>query len=207
MVRSSSIAVCAALMAACASAPSRPSPAAASQQLGRYPLRAPPPSLQAAASRADQAIERFRQRVTREYMEEVARRGPAAAVDALHAVDPPIAVDVLQETGCEVGRTSGRLRNPRNAPPAWVEPLLANGGARRAAEVEPVVVDLGDRVGVARPIALYSNCLDCHGSATHVSPRVRTAIAAAYPADRAMGYAEGELRGFYWAEAPKQRVR
>jgi len=202
-----SMVICAAC-AACAAAPPKPGPAAASPpQPGRYSLRAIPPSLEAAASRADQAITRFQQRVSREYMVEVARRGPAAAVGELEAVDLPIAAEVLQQTGCEVGRTSQRLRNPKNAPPGWVKPLLADGQARPAAEVEPVMVDLGDRVGVARPIATYSICLDCHGSAARVAPRVRVAIADAYPADRAMGYAEGELRGFYWAEARKERVR
>jgi len=207
MLARSSIAACAACLAACAAAPSRPVPAAASPQPVVYPLQATPPSLEAAASRADQAIARFRQRVTREFMVEVARRGAAGAVDALQAVDLPAAVDVLQETGCQVGRTSLRLRSSGNAAPDWVKPLLGDGQARAAAEAEPVVVDLGDRVGVARPIAVSSTCLECHGAAAQVPPRVRAALAAAYPADRATGYAEGDLRGFYWAEAPKELVR
>jgi hypothetical protein len=32
---------------------------------------------------------------------------------------------------------------------------------------------------------------------------VKEAIAARYPADRAVGYAEGDFRGFLWVEAAK----
>lgn len=209
MLARSSTALCAACLAACAAAPRGPAPAGsgAPRQAPHYALRATPPSLQAAASRADRAIAEFKHRVTRELMVELARRGPAAAVEALRAGDPFIAADVRQETGCEVGRTSPRLRSPRNAPPAWLGPLLGNGEARPAAGVEPLVVDLGDRVGVVRPIAVYAACLDCHGPEVRLQPRVRAALATAYPADRATGYAEGDLRGFYWAEARKERVR
>lgn len=211
MVARAWMALCAACLA-CAGAPAaRPGGAVASAAAppahSQYPLRATPPSLQGAASRADQAITRFQQRVTREFMVEVARHGPAASVGALRGADQPIAAEVQAETGCEVGRTSHKLRNPANAAPDWVKPLLGNGKARPAAELEPVVVDLGDRVGVVRPISVYANCLDCHGSATRVPSRVRSALSAAYPSDRALDYAEGDLRGFYWAEARKERVR
>lgn len=208
MLARSSMALCAACLACAGGPTSRPAPAArVAPPPNQYPLRAAPPSLQGAASRADQAIVRFQQRITREFMVEVARRGSASSVGALRGADRPIAVEVQAETGCEVGRTSQRLRNPGNAGPEWVKPLLGNGKARPAAEVEPVVVDLGDRVGVARPIAVYANCLECHGPATRVPPRVRTALAASFPSDRALDYAEGDLRGFYWAEARKERVR
>lgn len=207
MLARSSMALCAAWLAACAGAPAAPKGTGGTSQPSRYPLRATPPSLQAAASRADQAISRFQQRVSREFLVEVARRGAADSMPALAAVDLPAAVDVEHDTACEVGRTSARLRNRANAPRDWVKPLLGDGKPRPAAEVEPVVVDLGDRVGVARPIPVYESCLDCHGTAGRVPPRVRNALAAAYPADQALGYAEGDLRGYYWAEARKERVR
>jgi hypothetical protein len=69
---------------------------------------------------------------------------------------------------------------------------------RPAAEVGPLAVDLGDRVGVLLPIAVKSACLGCHGPAAGLSPKVKEALAAAYPADRATGYAEGDARGFTW---------
>jgi mono/diheme cytochrome c family protein len=63
-------------------------------------------------------------------------------------------------------------------------------------------VDLGDRVGVLRPLPTAATCTKCHGSAERLSPEVRAILAAAYPQDKATGFEEGDLRGFIWAESP-----
>jgi hypothetical protein len=68
--------------------------------------------------------------------------------------------------------------------------------------VEPTIVDLGDRVGVLRPIGTAGVCLQCHGPVSRLSPDVLAYLAQAYPDDRAVGFEEGDLRGFAWAEAP-----
>jgi hypothetical protein len=58
-------------------------------------------------------------------------------------------------------------------------------------------------VGVLLPIVIGSACLDCHGPAATLRPKVKDALAARYPADRAVGYAVGDFRGFLWVEAAK----
>jgi len=63
-------------------------------------------------------------------------------------------------------------------------------------------VDLGDRVGVLRPIPTAAPCLQCHGRAERLSTDVRAFIKSAYPKDRAVGFDAGDLRGLIWAEAP-----
>jgi len=62
------------------------------------------------------------------------------------------------------------------------------------------VVDLGDRVGVLRPIGTIEMCTRCHGDAKTVQQNIGQALAAAYPQDRATGFAAGDLRGWTWAE-------
>jgi hypothetical protein len=104
--------------------------------------------------------------------------------------------------GVEVGRTSARLRNPANAPPPWAEAYLAATDGKKAAEVAEVAFDLGDRVGLLRPIEIRKRCLGCHASREKLSSGTREWLARAYPRDRALGYALGDLRGFWWAEAP-----
>ena len=104
--------------------------------------------------------------------------------------------------GVAVGRTSARLRNPRNAPPAWALAHVSGTDGRKAAEVRPVAFDLGDRIGLLRPIEIRSRCLGCHAAREALSEGTRTWLARAYPDDRALGYAPGDLRGFWWAEAP-----
>ncbi len=103
----------------------------------------------------------------------------------------------------EVGRTSARLRNPRNAPPAWARALVAATDGRKAADVPAVAFDLGDRVGLLRPIEIRDRCLHCHAPRQALSEGTRAWLARAYPEDRAVGYALGDLRGFWWAEATK----
>jgi uncharacterized protein DUF3365 len=106
--------------------------------------------------------------------------------------------------GVEVGRTSARLRNPANAPPAWARDYVARTDRRKAADVPPAAFDLGDRVGLLRPIEIRRRCLGCHARREELSAGTRAWLARSYPEDRALGYALGDLRGFWWAEAPKE---
>jgi hypothetical protein len=107
--------------------------------------------------------------------------------------------------GVEVGRTSARLRNPRNAPPAWARAYLAETDGKKAADVQAAVFDLGDRVGLLRPIEIRKRCLSCHAPREQVAESTRAWLEQAYPEDRSYGYALGDLRGFWWAEAAKGR--
>jgi len=186
---------------ACAGAP--PAPAGAAPAPARYRLTATPPSLQPAVDRADQAIGEVQKRLSRRLLEEMARGGASAAIIVCRDEAQPIAAAVAEDTGVAVGRTTDRLRNPKNAPRPWVKPFLDAAAGRKAAEVDAVVVDLGDRVGLLRPIPVKSTCLPCHGKAGEVSGPVRATLAAAYPADRSIGYSDGDLRGFFWAEAKR----
>jgi hypothetical protein len=105
--------------------------------------------------------------------------------------------------GVEVGRTSARLRNPANAPPAWARAWVAATDGRKAADVRPAAWDLGDRVGLLRPIEIRARCLRCHARREEIPPGTREWLGRAYPEDRALGYALGDLRGFWWAVARK----
>jgi len=106
-----------------------------------------------------------------------------------------------------VGRTSARLRNPENAPPAWAREYVAMTDGRKASEVPAMVFDLGGRVGLLRPIEVRKRCLACHAPRAELAEGTRRWLERAYPRDRALGYALGDLRGFWWAEAPKNEQR
>jgi hypothetical protein len=104
-----------------------------------------------------------------------------------------------------VGRTSARLRNPANAPPAWAAAYVAGTDGRKAADVKPLAFDLGDRVGLLRPVEIRKRCLHCHEAREKLSEGTRAWLSRAYPQDQAVGYALGDLRGFWWAEVAKDR--
>jgi hypothetical protein len=108
--------------------------------------------------------------------------------------------------GVEVGRTSARLRNPRNAPPSWAVAYVASTDGRKAAAVAPVAIDLGDSVGLLKPIEIRRRCLACHAARERIAPDTRDWLKRAYPQDRSFGYALGDLRGFWWAEAAKHQA-
>ena len=123
--------------------------------------------------------------------------GPAAAIAACNVEAPGIAAR-LSVDGVRVGRSSHKLRNPANAGPDWVEPLLA-AYLEDVDNRSPVTVALDDgRTGYVEPIIAQPKCLTCHGAtlATDIAER----IAALYPEDEATGFAEGDLRGVFWVE-------
>lgn len=126
-------------------------------------------------------------------------QGPAAAIDACRLEAPAIA-DRISVDGVVVGRASHRLRNPDNAAPDWVAPVLAeyldqDGGW------EPRVVDTdAGSKGYVEPIAMQPLCTTCHGPA--IAPDIAERIAALYPEDRATGFEVGELRGVFWVALP-----
>jgi Protein of unknown function (DUF3365) len=72
--------------------------------------------------------------------------------------------------------------------------------------VPAAAIDLGDRVGLLRPIEIRPRCLHCHAPRQALSEETRAWLTRAYPEDRAVGYALGDLRGFWWAEAPKEEL-
>lgn len=195
------LAACA--LAACAHPPEAPAPAPAPPPATHYHPEDVPRELLPAVTRADAAIRALRERLAAKVTGEVAASGPRRAIASLHDAVPALAAAISAQTGVEVGRTSGRPRTEAGAPRAWAAPLVADAQGRKAADVAPAVVDLGDRVGVLRPIAVQASCLACHGGPERVAPEVRAAIEATYPEDRAIGLAEGDLLGFFWAEAKK----
>ena len=126
-------------------------------------------------------------------------QGPAEAISVCRDKAPAIAA-ALSVDGVVVGRSSHRLRNPGNAAPEWVAPVI-EAWLAEGAQAAPVVVPLpGKRTGYMEPIVTQPLCLTCHGSS--LDPEVAERIAADYPDDRATGFEVGDLRGVFWAEFP-----
>jgi hypothetical protein len=162
-----------------------------------------PVELQPAISRADLVIVSMQDAVLRELNHELANRGTAGAVDVFHLDLTATIQRLARQEGIAAGRTSDRLRNPTNAPRPWAAPLVNAHAGESARSVEGFVVDLGDKVGVLRPITERPICAGCHGPL--VAPAVRTALLERYPADKGAGFADGEIRGWFWVEMPKRR--
>lgn len=157
----------------------------------------------AETARAERAMDRLQQALGARLMAAMKAGGPADAVTVCRDEAVAIAEGVAREYNLAIGRTSHRVRNPANAPRPWARPVVeASAGAKAAAE-RLRLVDLGDRVGVLRPIGTIEMCTRCHGDAKAVRQNIGGVLAKAYPQDRATGFAAGDLRGWMWAEVPK----
>lgn len=172
-----------------------------SGQQQSWPLEQAPAEVRPAVERATASFAALQQSLTQRLQAAMAEGGPTAAIEVCRTAAQPLTAEVAKTQELEVGRTSHKLRNEKNAPRAWAADYVSTHAGRKAAEVQGRVFELGGRVGVLKPIPTGALCLTCHGQ--QVSEELQQKIVAAYPADRATGFSEGELRGFFWAEVPR----
>jgi hypothetical protein len=137
-------------------------------------------------------------------LEQALPHGAASALAACHTLAPSLASSLATE-GILVGRATRLPRNPKNAAEGWTadaltrfEKMKSDGRDLTGASYARRLPD--GRTAYAEPIVIQDVCLACHGA--EVAPDVKAAIAATYPADRATGYAVGDLRGLAWVELP-----
>ena len=154
-----------------------------------------------AASQA--AIQTFASTLQGHLMGAMQEGGPTNAIDVCRQRAPEIADQISADTGWSVGRTSLKLRNPDNAPDQWERAVLEDFEARRAEGVPAsdlvryeVVEDGDEKVfRFMRAIPTGGLCLTCHG--TELGGDIRHALKRLYPADQAVGYSEGDVRGAF----------
>lgn len=163
-----------------------------------------PAGLSAAVARGEAAVDAFRERLFARLNALILEGGPVHAIQVCRADAPAIAREVGETHRVQIGRTSHRLRNPANAPRAWAAAYVHAAAGKKAVEVRTGVVDLGDRIGLLRPIGVMPACTRCHGELDGIDADVRSELARIYPGDRATRFRPGELRGFIWVEAPKR---
>lgn len=172
------------------------------QEFAVVPIAQAPDALRPAIDTADQVFTEIRKAHVTEITRALASGGPGGAISVCHQSSADVIERVKREKGFDVGRTSDRLRNPTNVPKAWVAATVTKYAGARAVSVDGFYVDLGDRLGVMRPIAEEAICAGCHGPADRLEPRVRKELSERYPADHATGFKTGDIRGWLWAEVP-----
>lgn len=148
----------------------------------------------------DQALTALQRSLGTRLQAALAGGGPVAALAVCHTEAPSLAL-AAQLPGISIGRTSHRLRNPRNAPPGWAADAVARGASLPLGSATAQTFSLpGGKAGLLRPIPTAPVCLACHGDAATLPAELRAALAERYPADQATGFAAGSLRGWLWAE-------
>ena len=177
---------------------------AAQPEYKSWPLSQAPEELRPAISRADVIVVAIQDAVLRELNDALARGSTTSGSAFCHVDVTAIIQRVSREDGITAGRTSDRLRNPANAPKAWAAPFVAAHAGRPVKTVDGYAIDLGEKIGVLRPIVEQPMCGGCHGTRERMSPGVKLLLQDRYPFDRATGFRDGEIRGWFWVELPKR---
>jgi hypothetical protein len=174
-------------------------------QFKSWPIRQAPAEWRAVLSRADLIVVSMQDSLLWQLHHKLTEGGPALAFNVCHIDTTELSHRLGRYEGVAAGITSDRLRNPMNRPKPWAAGLVAVHGGRRARDVDGFAVDLGDRIGVLRPMVEQATCANCHGPVERLTPAVRRLITEGYPHDRAVGFTEGEIRGWFWVEMPKPK--
>lgn len=156
-----------------------------------------------AVARAEQAIGELQTTLVGRLKAELGRGGPRAAVTVCRDEAQEMTTAVGAKYEMALGRTSHLVRNPVNAPRPWTSAWVASYAGTTMTDARSGVFELaGDRIGVLRPIGTMDLCVMCHGPRETVQATIGDVLTTAYPDDRAVGFAPGDLRGWFWAEVP-----
>lgn len=120
-----------------------------------------------------------------------------AAIAVCKEKAPDVAAHVNDSYGVKIGRTSHQLRNAANVAPGWADVFVAE-----MVEDPTYVAGPNGELGALLPIKLKAECQMCHGRADEIDEGIMASISEVYPDDQAVGFAEGDLRGWFWVEAP-----
>lgn len=141
---------------------------------------------------------------------EIAKSGPAGAIDICREKAPQLARAASEQTGWNIRRVSLRNRSPRAVPDDWERAALADFDRHAAAGQNPATMEKAEIVTDSngkyyrymKALPTQALCLDCHGAPEALTPAVRERLAALYPGDRALGYTVGEIRGAITIKKP-----
>jgi hypothetical protein len=151
----------------------------------------------------------FGARLLADLQKAMASGGPVNAIGVCNTIAPEIAAERSAAAQMSVGRTSLKLRQPKNAPDDWELQQLQTFEARKAAGESPAALEVGEFVEKdGKPVFRYMKaiptgpiCLNCHG--TQLASEVAVKLHELYPQDRATGFAAGDLRGAFTVTAPR----
>jgi len=127
----------------------------------------------------------------------ISSTGPTAAIAVCRDAAPEMAREVGAEHFVAIGRTSFKLRNPANKVPPW-----ARDWVDQRVDQPQFASATDGTLAMLLPIKLKQECLMCHGAVDQMDTQVVAALERLYPDDAATGFAEGDLRGWFWIEVP-----
>lgn len=140
-------------------------------------------------------------------MKAVKERGTAGAVEFCNTRAIPITDSMAVVLNAKVKRVSDKPRNPINA--ANSEEIAYIEGWRKAKangeKYPPKVTEIENKMVGYYPIEINQTCLKCHGiPEKQINTETLANIKKLYPNDKAIAYAEGDIRGIFVVEMDKK---
>lgn len=127
--------------------------------------------------------------------------GVAQAAPFCNAHADSLTNEMASRYGVSIKRTSHLLRSEKNKPSAREQEILNQYQKQESEkqELKPIVEKNEDgSVQFYAPIKLAQKCTTCHGVLGEtLTPKNDSIIKVLYPADKAIGYKEGDLRGIW----------
>lgn len=122
------------------------------------------------------------------------------AIDVCAVEAPGIAGDLSRQSGWEIKRVSLQARNKSSATPDAFETAVLQAFEARQRDGEApsdmeVARIVDGKFRYMRAQGVEALCLNCHG--TVISEGVKKALEQHYPADEAIGYSVGQVRGAF----------
>lgn len=165
------------------------------------PAFAEAPADRVAASR--NAVKELQTTLVGELQAAMKAGGPTNAIEVCNTKAGAIAAELSKKSGLGIGRTSLKVRNPKNAPDAWETKVMQDFEARKAKGEDPAALEYSEvvtrhgkkefRYMKALPVAQGMPCPVCHGE--KIEPAVKAKLQQLYPRDKAVGFKVGDLRG------------
>jgi uncharacterized protein DUF3365 len=161
----------------------------------------------ALSQQARNLVSVFSEKLKHRLVEAMNAGGPVTAFEVCKIAAPVIAREVSKEDW-SVGRTALKLRNPQNKPDEWERQTLELFAAQKAKGADAATLERTELVEVngvrtfrfMKAIPTGELCLSCHGS--EPQDPVRAKLNQLYPADQAVGFKLGDIRGAFTLSKP-----
>ena len=152
---------------------------------------------------SQKAIKTLGKQLKTELISAMKSGGPINALAVCNTKASPITKNVAMQQGLLIGRTSLKLRNPKNQPDKWELDVLKSfeqrhlkgEKAKGMAFSEVVDTPKGKVFRYMQAIPTGKACLACHGA--KLAPAVSQKLHQLYPQDQAIGFTPGDIRGAF----------
>ncbi len=135
----------------------------------------------------------------------ISEKGVPEAIQTCKVKAPILTKEAHLNSPLTIRRTSLKWRNPENAPDKWEKKVLTDFEQQLAAGNPIEQLSTSEIVNLngtkmyrhMRAIPTQGVCLNCHGEKNTLSQEVKNVLNNEYPADQAVGFTLGTIRGAF----------